>query len=160
MPVQSRSAIGIHFGAIFSPKFGNIEKETYTRSRKKETNVVYVLGQGGGQYRRIVTETSGTEDDTPWARRAVTRDARMIWDEDELRMKGGEILDKGRRDEWTDIVTREVEGCRFDEDYSLGDLVTVEIPRLGLEPDQKIVGFKIKVDADGEKITALTEDIT
>jgi len=144
---------------IFSPKRGNVSSKTYQRNRLDEINVCYVLGQGQGRWRRIVTETSGTESDTPWSRRAVARDARMTWEESELRAKGQEELDRSRRDEWADVVTKECVNTKFDVHWSLGDLVTVAIPRLDLEPDQKIVGVRIRVDENGEEITALMEDI-
>lgn len=134
---------------IFSPDLGNMTNATYRYSRLDEVNVVYVLGQGSGSLRTVVTRTSGTESDSPWNRYAVSRDARRTVDATELNQKGDAVLDKQRAKRIITFDAQQTPASRYGRDWDLGDLVTVKMR--GMEWTQKIVGVFVTLDASGNE---------
>lgn len=143
---------------IFDPGLGNMTNVSYLNSRVDEVNVCYVLGQGNGSLRTVRTVTSGTETDTPWARRSVSRDIRNTNDTGALDDKGNETLNKQRSRRTLEFDARQTPATRYGRDWFLGDLVTVKFR--GLSQTKKIVGVRVGLDADGnETIKLECEDI-
>lgn len=144
---------------VFDPLLGNCRNVLYTYDRTSETNVCYVLGQGAGEDRRVVTRTSGAETDSPWNRRAVARDARNTYETDALNDKGDDVLDKSRARVRTQVDVAQTTATRFGRDWDIGDLVTVHYRDISV--NQKIIGARVEVSNDGsEVITAMMEDYT
>jgi len=142
---------------VFDPKLGNCRNVLYTYDRTAETNVVYVLGQGRQDTRRTVTRTSGAETDSPWARRAVTRDARNTYSTDALNDKGDEVLDKTKARVKTQVDVAQTTATRFGRDWDIGDLVTLRYRNISVS--QKIVGVRVEIDNGGnEIIQAMMQD--
>jgi len=142
---------------VFDPAHGNATNLAYNYSRLEEVNVVYVLGQGVGDERAIVTCTSGAEADSPWARRAVARDARDEEDETLLAVRGDELLDEQRARRKMAFDARQTAACRYRRDWDWGDLVTIQFR--GMTFDQKIIGVAVGMSEDGvESIQPEMED--
>jgi len=142
---------------VFSPQLGNVRNINYLYSRMTEVNVCYVIGQGAGVLRRTVTRTSGHEDDSPWARRAVARDSRNTAGTSALNDKGDEVLEKqGSRVKMVCTV-KQTPATRFGRDWDVGDLVTVEYR--SFSTTQKIVGVQVGVNQGGEEtVQAIMEE--
>lgn len=141
---------------VFSPRLRNVANVQYSHNRTDEINVVYVLGEGVGDERQVVTVTTGQENDSPWARRAVCRDARTV-SYDDLADKGWETLNKMESQIETKADVMQTTATRFGRDWDLGDLVTLEYRDFSVT--QKIVAVQVVVDIGGaETITAMMED--
>ena len=154
---KTRGNVGGLPPVVFSPLLNNVRNVRYLHDRTSETNVCYVLGQGSGDQRRVVTRTSGAETDSPWARRAVARDARNTYSTDALSDNGDEVLDENRAKVEMQCTVKQSEAVRFGRDWDLGDLVTVEYRTFSVT--QKIIGVRVTVGSDGDEvIEALMEE--
>ena len=136
---------GVRPPVTFSPGNRNATNLRYNYSRLDEVNVVYVLGQGTGENRAVEVVTSGAENDSPWARRAVARDARDATD-DMLPARGYATLYEQRAKRTMSFDARQTVACRYGRDYGLGDLVTTEFR--GTTLDQKIIGMRVAMNSD------------
>ena len=142
---------------VFDPLLGNCRNVLYTYDRTSETNVCYVLGQGAGSERRIVTRTSGAETDSPWNRRATARDARNTYSDAALNDKGDEVIDKARARVRTQVDVAQTTATRFGRDWDIGDLVTLRYRNISVS--QKVIGVRVEVTNDGsETIQTMMED--
>ena len=129
----------------------------YVYDRRNEINTVDVLGQGSGDQRRVVTRTSGAENDSPWARRAVVRDARNTYDTDGLNRSGDDVIDKQRAKIKISVTVAQTQATRYVRDWDIGDLPTVRYRSVNVP--QKIIGVQVSVDDNGvETIQAVMED--
>ena len=141
----------------FGPAYRNATNLRYNYSRLVEVNVVYVLGQGTGADRAIMTVTSGAEGDSPWARRAVSRDARDA-PIAALPARGYATLYEQRARRTMSFQALPTPACRYGRDWDWGDLTTVEFR--GMTLDQKIVGVRVGMSSDGvETVQPETEDL-
>ena len=125
-------------------------------SRLDEVNVCDVGGPGSGATRPYTSRTSGTENDSPWARRAVYRQARRGNSAGEREDAGDQALNKQRAKRTLNFTARQTEATRYGRDWGLGDLVTVEF--LGRSYDKKVVGITVGLGASDESIRVETED--
>ena len=141
----------------FSRENQNATNIRYNYSRLDEATHCDVLGGGQGASRLIETSTSGGETDSPWARRAVARDARDEIDPTILQDRGEETINKQlpRRSFTFDAI--QTRATRYGRDWRVGDLVTLTYR--GRDIDQKIVGVTVSMGEDGkEDIAVETED--
>jgi len=142
---------------VFDPLLGNVRSLNYVYDRRNEINTVDVLGQGSGDQRRVVTRTSGAENDSPWARRAVVRDARNTYDTDGLNRSGDDVIDKQRAKIKISVTVAQTPATRYVRDWDIGDLPTVRYRSANVP--QKIVGVQVSVDDNGvETIQGVMED--
>ena len=130
----------------FGPAYRNATNLRYNYSRLDEANVVYVLGQDAGAARAVEVVTSGAETDSPWARRAVSRDARDAED-DMLEARGYATLYEQRAKRTMRFDARQTVACRYGRDWDMGDLITVEFRAMTF--DQKITGAHVAMSSDG-----------
>lgn len=143
---------------IFSPDLGNVENLKMIFSRLAEVNVCDVGGPGAGVTRPYTYRTSGAELDSPWARRAVFRNATNTATAAGREDKADETLNKQRARRELSFDAKQTTATRYGRDWDVGDLVTVKF--LGRSYDKKILGVTIGVDADGnESITVETKDV-
>jgi hypothetical protein len=148
---------GTRPAVVFSPSNGNVENVKMAYSRLDEVNVCDVGGPSQGAARVYTSRTSGTENDSPWARRAVFRDARNAHTAGERQDIGDQTLNAQRSKRALTFNARQTKATRYGRDWDLGDLVTVEF--LGRSYDKKIVGVTIGVSENGdETISVEAED--
>lgn len=141
---------------VFSPENGNVENVQMTFSRLAEVNICDVGGQGAGIARVYSYLTSGTEADSPWARRAVFRDARNEGTAAGREAKADEVLNKQRARRVLTFNARQTTATRYGRDWDIGDLVTVEF--LGRSYDKKVVGVTLSVSSDGDETIAVESE--
>ena len=87
---------GVNDPVIFDSLLGNMEGVRYGFSRLDEVNICDVGGPGAGTDRIYVPRTSGRENDSPWARRVVFRDAKDANSAAERNARGDETLNAQR----------------------------------------------------------------
>ncbi|GAK12253.1 siphovirus ReqiPepy6 Gp37-like family protein [Geomicrobium sp. JCM 19039] len=131
---------------IFSPEFDSVAEQQFLDSIVDYASVVYVAGQGEGAERRIVVVGDGDGLD----RRESFVDARDVEEEiededtgemvprpvedidEELRQRGEESLaEKARKQSFTCQI---IDGSpfKYEVDYDLGDIVTVQNRKWGV----------------------------
>jgi len=144
---------------VFSAANGNATNIKFGESHLDEVNVAYVLGQGEGAARTIETvEDAALLAASPWARRAVARDARNESTVAALQDKGAATLLKQRPVRSVTFKALQSTATRYGRDWGLGYLVTVE--SRGQSIGQKIRGVRVSMDERGnEDIQPETEDI-
>lgn len=136
---------GVNPPAIFSASFDNVLDEKYIRSATTNQNTIYVGGQGTGAARTIVKV--GT--DTSYERYEQFVDARDTNDTVELTNRGiaAQIVDS----DTLSISLDANANLRYQEDFDLGDIVTIQIPAFGLQFNQRITEVREKYTA-GEPV--------
>lgn len=144
---------------VFSGQNRNATNIKLNISHLDEVNVCYVLGQGEADTRTIETvEDAALLAASPWARRAVARDARNEDAAAGLIDKGEATLDKQRPVISVAFDALQTTSTRYGRDWDVGYLVTVE--SRGQEVGQKITGVMVSMDEDGgESISPETEDL-
>ncbi|MGH0449046.1 siphovirus ReqiPepy6 Gp37-like family protein [Bacillus mycoides] len=135
---------------VFSTSLENVLKREFEKDTSNYKNTAYVGGQGEGEERRIV-ETS-TEVATGLARKEVFVDARDISNQTEEKQDKPEseivkmLSDRGRQKlendynkiiSFTCIIT-EKPGMEYEKDWTLGDIVTCEDDKIGVQMDARI----------------------
>jgi hypothetical protein len=144
---------------VFSENNQNATNISYNYQRQNEINTCDVLGGGQGANRQHVSRTSGGESDSPWARRAIARDARDEVDTTILQTRGDEVVDKNRPRRLITFDAMQTTSTRYGRDWDVGDLVTVIAPITAAIIDVKIIGVTVTMDSGGnESITVETEE--
>ncbi|OLS02253.1 siphovirus ReqiPepy6 Gp37-like family protein [Tissierella creatinophila] len=161
----------IHPPVIFSSKFDNVKSQEYTDSLIGFGNYAIVAGQGEGIDREIImmgTEASGFE------KSVIFVDARDLEDSNDLPARGAAKLKEHER-----IISFSAEVLptgpfKYQEDWDLGDIVTVQNKDWNVEVGTRITevteiyeagGFRLSVIFGeepltlGEKIKRKIEDI-
>jgi len=143
-------ANGARPAVVFSPENENVENINMAYSLLEEVNTCDVGGPGKGIARIYTSRTSGAELDSPWARRAVYRNApsSQISSTDELDDAGDKTLNEQRAKRTFTFDAIQTEATRYGRDWIVGDLVTVEF--LGRSFNKKIVGVTIGVSSGGD----------
>ena len=145
---------------ILSPKRGSAEGERYVYSHLDEVNVVYVLGQGEGELRKVVPVLdTNAATATPWSRRAITRAAAFDDNtDDKMEVIGESVLDEQKAKRYTTFTAKQTRATRYGRDWNWGDLVTVRFR--GMEFGQRITGVQVGLNREGEeRIQPETESI-
>jgi hypothetical protein len=140
---------GVNVPAIFDPLLGNMENAQYVYSRLDEVNVCDVGGPGEGAARSYTTRTTGAEGDSPWARRAVFRDARNAASATEEADKAWETLNKQEAKRTFTFDARQTPATRYGRDWNLGYLVTVNWRTFSAA--QKIRGVQVTMNQAGNE---------
>ena len=149
--------------AVFSPDWDNLSAFSYSKSIKDVRNFAYVAGAGEGADRVIVTvDLSG---DQPV--RQLWVDARDLQKEDNmsddeykelLKQRGETKLAEYSAVEKCDAEVDPQISLKYLVDFDLGDVCTVENPKLGITQEQRITeieeayensSFKLSVQFGG-----------
>lgn len=144
-----------------SPNRRNLDEPSLKIDRMEERNYVYALGQGQGEERIVVQQSTSDSTLTPFNRIEFVKDARNIekTDTDGLTTAATEALNKNKviRD-FTFLPATDEGGSVYREDWDLGDKVTV---MWGSEQDDlRIMGVDIEIDGDGESVEVKVQTIT
>ncbi len=148
---------GVRPSVTFSASAGNVERINHGYNRINETNICYVLGAGLTTTRLIRTrQDAALLGGSPWARRAVARDAR---DEDvnaRLDERGDEVLEKEQPRRTLDFMARQIVATRYGRDWDLGDLVSVEYWEglINYRVSVKIASINVSMSTDGTETIA------
>ncbi|WP_249365246.1 siphovirus ReqiPepy6 Gp37-like family protein [Cytobacillus citreus] len=151
---------------IFSPQFESIQSMQYVKSKLNYRNVAYVAGQGEGVKRRVII----VGDATGALRREVFIDARDVAEETEddppkqrpekdiirdLTNRGNQKLQEFLQEEYLEgqILTHST--FVYEEDYDLGDIVTVQNVDWGVTLNARITEIKEIYEANGFRIEAV-----
>jgi hypothetical protein len=149
---------------IFSPQFDALQSLQYTESELNYKNMAYVGGQGEGTARRIVQVGA----DTGLSRHEIFIDARDVAEKDDndIPIPVGTIIqtltDRGQQQLNELIQEQYLEGqvltkspFKYQKDYDLGDIVTVQSRDWGVTLDTRITEIKEIYEVSGFKIEAV-----
>jgi hypothetical protein len=131
---------------ILSPDLSDVTNIQFINSKLAEVNTCYVLGEGVGTLRNVVTVTTAGEAHTPWARRAVSREARSN-NNAELTAEGNKVLAEQESKRGITFTVLQTPAVRYGRDWFVGDLVTVKFR--GLEFTQKVMGVRVSMSSSG-----------
>lgn len=140
---------GVNNPVVFSTEYDNIKSQKYVDSTKDTRSVAYVGGRGEGEDRLIVMTGSGTGRQ----RKEIFVDARDIGGTEDPPLTQGEIQDRlinrgnQRLSELRPIQTFEssildYSNFVYEQDFNLGDIVTVQNKKWGLTLDTRITEVK------------------
>ncbi|MFL1998343.1 siphovirus ReqiPepy6 Gp37-like family protein [Lysinibacillus irui] len=136
---------------IFSPQFESLKSLQYTQSELNYKNVAIVAGQGEGVERRVIEVGNYTEIN----RHEIFIDARDVaeTDEDEQPLPEQQVIqaltDRGEQ-QLNELIQEEyLEGqilanspFRYQNDYDLGDVTTIQNIDWGVSMDARITDIK------------------
>lgn len=136
---------------IFSPDFDNLKRQVFIESTIGNKNMAYVGGQGEGEARRIIELGSGNSG---LKRKEVFIDARDIDDDNLLPLRGIEKLNELQK-----VIAFESQILTYgpfiyEQDWDLGDMVTVQDNKLGLTMDTPIIEVKEIYETSGFQLEA------
>lgn len=131
--------------AIFSLEYDNVSEQKLIDSKLNYANYAIVAGQGEGADRAIaiVDQTNGDE------RYEVFVDARDIADTAELPARGQQKLAELTRVFAFSSKINPYSNLRYEEDYDLGDLVTVKNKKWNITEDNRITEITEIYEGDG-----------
>ncbi|WP_026582119.1 siphovirus ReqiPepy6 Gp37-like family protein [Bacillus sp. J33] len=148
---------------IFSPQFESLQSLHYTESELNYKNAAYVGGQGEGVDRRIVEigDASGID------RHEIFIDARDVEEKDEneqpipesqviqtLTDRGNHQLSELLQEEYLEGQVLTKSPFKYEEDYDLGDIVTIQSVDWGVTMDTRITEVKEIYETGGYKLEA------
>lgn len=125
--------------AIFSPGFGNVEKQEIIQNEINYKNTAYTGGQGEGAARtvEIVNDTN-----TDFDRLETWIDARDINTSSELQDRGFQKLQSFVPIETFNGQILNTSNTQYEVDWNLGDIVTLEDIELNIRVDKRIIEVK------------------
>lgn len=135
----------------------NMTVPSYTVSATEESNIVAVLGQGQGTSRRVLTQTSGAENDSPWNEIESIVEASAEQTYNGLVQAGRTALEERKAKESFVFGVLQNEPFLYGRDYTVGDIV------LGVFDDiiraKKIIGATLVLGAGVEDVDLEFGDI-
>lgn len=147
--------------AIFSTEFETIESLEYTESDLEYKNFAVVAGQGEGVERRIISIGDAVGAD----RYEMFVDARDVSEDDDdgnprpaakviadLQKRGNEKLAEHAQEVYLGGQILTTSRLVFDEDYSVGDMVTVRDKGWGVTMDTRITAAKVICEYGKRKV--------
>lgn len=125
--------------AVFSPGFGNVEKQEVIQNEINYKNTAYTGGQGEGAARtvEIVNDTN-----TDFDRLEIWVDARDINTSSELQDRGFQKLQNFVPVETFNGQILNTSNTQYEVDWDLGDIVTLEDIELNIRTDKRIIVIK------------------
>jgi hypothetical protein len=148
---------------IFSPQFDSLQSLHYSESEMNYKNAAYVGGQGEGIDRRIIQ--LGTE--TGLTRHEIFIDARDVEEKDEndqplsetqiintLTERGQQKLQEFLQEEYLEGQILTKSPFTYEEDYDLGDIVTIQNKSWGVTMDARLTEVKEIYETSGFKLEA------
>ena len=133
---------------IFSPELRTIATQGYIEDGLGMKNFAYVGGQGEGD-NRIIEEVG---DDTGIDRKEIFIDARDIDDEALLERRGKDRLRERELNITLEIDVLQKSQFKFEEDYNLGDLVTIKNKKWNIEEAVRVVEVREIYSENGYNI--------
>lgn len=132
---------------IFSPNLGTVEEMIFTEDGAGNHNALYVLGAGTG-VTRLVQSVLDSPDISAHARRELALDAR---DAD----TAAAATDAGKAELARQAALRlrftalppHLGPHAYRRDWDVGDLVTLDLPDLGLRVDQRLESLRAEIDS-------------
>ena len=124
----------------FDLAFESILELSWLRSQIELSTYAYVAGQGTGADRTIVERYVGAAEPTGFDRREVLIDARDLDNSDALAARGDARLEGDE-----DIIEVRVNprgSFRYNEQFFLGDLVTIKERTFGIQTTARVVGVE------------------
>lgn len=142
-----------------SPNRRNLSKPVLKIDRSNEQNFVYVLGQGQGDLRQVLT-IAGDTSISPFGRIEYTRDARNIdkTNTTGLSSAGATSINKNKAFRDFSFSPTNVEpGNIYRLDWDVGDRITVLWK--GEEIDLRVTGVELQISANGESIDTTVQEL-
>lgn len=149
---------------IFSPQFDSLKQLAYTESELNFKNAAYVGGQGEGADRRIVEIGTNTNLE----RHEIFIDARDVKEKDEddqplpeqtivqnLTDRGQQQLNELLHEEYLEGQILTMSPFKYEVDYNLGDIVTVQNKDWLVTMDTRITEIKEIYESTGYRIEAV-----
>jgi hypothetical protein len=146
---------------IFSPQFDSLQSLHYTQSELNYKNTAYVAGQGEGINRRVIE----IGEDAGLLRHEIFIDARDVEEKDEndqplseaeiistLTERGHQKLQEFLQEEYLEGQILTKSPFTYEEDYDLGDIVTIQNKSWGVTMDARITEVKEIYETNGYKI--------
>lgn len=140
--------------AIFSTEFETIESLEYTESDLEYKNFAIVAGQGEGIYRKIVQIGEAVGKD----RYEMFVDARDLTTNAGLVKRGNEKLAEHAQEVYLGGQILTTSRLIFDEDYSVGDMVTVRDKGWGVTMDTRITAAKVICEYGKRKVEVVFDN--
>ncbi|MEA0563488.1 siphovirus ReqiPepy6 Gp37-like family protein [Lysinibacillus irui] len=151
---------------IFSPQFESLKSLQYTQSELNYKNVAIVAGQGEGVDRRVI-EVLGNNAGTAINRHEVFIDARDVAETDDedhplpeeqiikaLTDRGKQNLQELMQEEYLEGQILTNSPFKYQKDYDLGDVTTIQNNDWGITMDARITEIKEVHEATGFSIEA------
>lgn len=137
--------------AIFSDEFDNLSSQKIMQSKVDYKNVAYVAGQGEGASRQIITvgEASGFD------RHEVFIDARDIENDEDLPDRGMQKLSEYEKISAFESQILEKSNLVYEEDYNLGDGVTIQNKEWGVTVDTRLENITEIYETGGVALEAV-----
>lgn len=148
---------------IFSPQFDSLKSLSYTESDLNYKNIAYVGGAGEGELRRVIKIGSTTG----LGRHEIFIDARDIQETDEndqpipeatviqaLTQRGQQQLDQLTQEQYLEGQILTKSPFKYEIDYDLGDLVTIQNKDWNITMDSRITEIKEIYETGGFRIEA------
>ena len=153
----------VHSPVIYSPQFDNIKTMHYVDSDLNYRNTAYVAGQGEGVLRRVIElgQASGL------ARKELFVDARDVSEETDI--EGEDPVPRPPQDIINDLISRGNQKLaeliqetflesqimthstfKYEKDWDLGDIVTVQYKDWGVTLDARITEVKEIYEPDND----------
>lgn len=140
--------------AIFSTEFETIESLEYTESDLEYKNFAIVAGQGEGIYRKIVQIGEAVGKD----RYEMFVDARDLTTNAGLVKRGNEKLAEHAQEVYLGGQILTTSRLIYDEDYSVGDMVTVRDKGWGVTMDTRITAAKVICEYGKRKVEVVFDN--
>ncbi|WP_324730279.1 siphovirus ReqiPepy6 Gp37-like family protein [Lysinibacillus fusiformis] len=151
---------------IFSPQFESLKSLQYTQSELNYKNVAIVAGQGEGVDRRVI-EVLGNNAGTAINRHEVFIDARDVAETDDedhplpeeqiikaLTDRGKQNLQELMQEEYLEGKILTNSPFKYQKDYDLGDITTIQNNDWGITMDARITEIKEVHETTGFSIEA------
>ncbi|MCS5500865.1 siphovirus ReqiPepy6 Gp37-like family protein [Lysinibacillus sp. A4] len=140
--------------AIFSTEFETIESLEYTESDLEYKNFAIVAGQGEGIYRKIVQIGEAVGKD----RYEMFVDARDLTTNAGLVKRGNEKLAEHAQEVYLGGQILTTSRLIYDEDYSVGDMVTVRDKGWCVTMDTRITAAKVICEYGKRKVEVVFDN--
>lgn len=142
---------------VFSVERNNMLVPVSSFNRSKETNTIYVLGQGTGVGRNVrVVQDATLVDDSPWNRMETMRQASNEATDAGLDRIGEEWLETSIPRQKLSFQVLQRDGAIYGLDYFAGDIVT-GIYRQTV--DKRLSNVRVNVTETGESISVSVADV-
>ena len=146
-----------------SDTYNNLLSFSYATDTSVEKNFAYVFGEGEGSTRTYTTYCEGNEP-TNLARHEIYVDAKDVSSSSEEEISNAEYLEllkeQGKENLVSPTIASEFEVAvqsmqfQYNQDYFVGDYVTVEHHRFELKENKiQLVGMIESFDSNGRKLT-------
>lgn len=140
----------INSRAIFSPEFDNLGEQILVKDELNYKNVAIVAGQGSGADRAITVIGNATGLD----RRELFVDARDIENVEDLSSRGEQKLSEFQKVFTFDSQILTNSNLIYEEDYNLGDLVTIQSKKWEVTLDTRISDITEILESEGLRLEA------